>query len=74
VLFLGTGVLGGMFGDPSALPGPLADIGRVLPFGATVQVLGAAWRGVPPELAPVLGLAATAVVAGLGAVRWFRWE
>ncbi|ALE74263.1 hypothetical protein AD006_24390 [Pseudonocardia sp. EC080610-09] len=74
VLFLGTGVLGGMFGDPSALPGPLADIGRVLPFGATVQVLGAAWRGVPPELAPVLGMVATAVVAGLGAVRWFRWQ
>jgi ABC-2 type transport system permease protein len=74
VLFLGTGVLGGMFGDPSALPGPLADIGRVLPFGATVQVLGAAWRGATPELAPVLGLVATAVVAGLGAARWFRWE
>ncbi|ANY08525.1 ABC transporter permease [Pseudonocardia sp. HH130630-07] len=74
VLFLGTGALGGMFGDPAALPGPLADAGRVLPFGATVQLLGAAWQGVPPGVAPVLGLLGTAVLAGLGAVRWFRWD
>lgn len=74
VLFLGSGALGGMFGDVSVLPGPLAEIGRVLPFGATVHVLGAAWRGVGPEPAPVLGIAVTAVLAGLGAARWFRWE
>ncbi|MEV1292473.1 ABC transporter permease [Pseudonocardia sp. NPDC049635] len=73
VIFLGTGAVGGMFGDPSALPGPLAEIGKVLPFGATVQVLGAAWRGVPPELGSVLGLAVTALVAAAGAARWFRW-
>lgn len=73
VLFLGTGALGGMFGDPTALPGPLPDVGRVLPFGATVHVLGAAWRGSPPDLGPVLGLAVTAVAGALVAARWFRW-
>ncbi|MEU6698927.1 ABC transporter permease [Pseudonocardia sp. NPDC046786] len=73
VIFLGTGAVGGMFGDPNALPGPLAEIGKVLPFGATVEVLGTAWRGVPPDLGAVAGLAVTAVVAAAGAARWFRW-
>ncbi|MEQ3554285.1 ABC transporter permease [Pseudonocardia nematodicida] len=74
VLFLGTGALGGMFGDPTALPGPLAEVGQVLPFGATVHVLSAAWLGATPELAPVLGLVVTTVLASVAAARWFRWE
>ncbi|OSY38535.1 ABC-2 type transporter [Pseudonocardia autotrophica] len=74
VIFLGTGALGGMFGDPNALPGSLKEIGKVLPFGATVEMLGTAWRGVPPQLGSVLGLVIVALVGAIGAARWFRWE
>ncbi|MEJ8279911.1 ABC transporter permease [Pseudonocardia spirodelae] len=73
VLFFGTGMLGGMFGDPRALPGPLAGIGRVLPYGATAEVLGTAWRGVAPDPGAVAGLAVTVLVGAGVAVRFFRW-
>src|SRR5690606_35700941 len=72
--FLGLGALGGMFGGRDSLPGPLAEIGALLPFGAGVDALAAAWAGQPPPgqaLAALVG----AVVVGTG-VAWalFRGE
>jgi ABC-2 type transport system permease protein len=45
--FLGIGALGGMFGGRDSLPGPLAEVGAHLPFGAGVDALAAAWAGQP---------------------------
>jgi ABC-2 type transport system permease protein len=74
VLFLGTAAVGGLFGGLQNLPAALADIGSVLPFGATVEALGAAWAGVTVPVSAVVGLVVTTVVSGALAVLWFRWE
>lgn len=71
ILFLGLGALGGMFGGLQSLPEPLTDW---LPFGASVQALGAGWAGQSIEAAHLISLGVTAV-AGSGVAAWlFRWE
>lgn len=74
VAFFALGALGGLFGGMAALPEPLATVGEVLPFGATVQALSAAWVGVPIEPAQLLGLGAAALVGGAVGAVCFRWE
>lgn len=70
--FLLLGATGGMFGG--SLPEPIARIGAHLPFGASVEALGAAWAGQPISAAPLLSLA-LAVVLGVTIAAWlFRWE
>ncbi|MDT9595085.1 ABC transporter permease [Nocardioides zeae] len=74
VLFFALGTLGGMFGSTDVLPDVLARIGEVLPFGATVAALAAASGETALPVAPMVGLAVTAVVAA-GAATWtFRWD
>ena len=73
-VFLALGATGGMFGGPGALPEPVRQIGGVLPFGAAVEALGAAWAGAPVPPGALIGLGA-AVVAGAGiASLLFRWD
>src|SRR5699024_2252785 len=43
--FLGLGATGGMFGSRDALPGPVAEVGAHLPFGAGMGALAAAGAG-----------------------------
>ncbi len=67
-----------MVGGPRRPPGLLAEIGRTLPCGATAELLGTAWRGVPPDTGAVVGLVVAVLVGVLvgvvGAVRLFRWD
>ncbi|MEQ4302572.1 ABC transporter permease [Plantactinospora sp. B6F1] len=74
VAFFVLGALGGMFGGRQALPGPLAEIGGWLPFGAAVEAVSSAWAGTPVEAAQLLGLGATVMVGTLLSAAFFRWE
>jgi len=74
VTFFGLGALGGMFGGSSSLPGPVATVGERLPFGASVQALGAAWVGSPVEPAHLISLGAVTVAGVVVAALFFRWD
>jgi ABC-2 type transport system permease protein len=74
VVFLGTAAVGGLFGGLANLPEPVATVGTLLPFGATVEALGAAWGGYPVPTSAVVGLAVTTGAGGLLAAARFRWE
>ncbi|WP_435736355.1 ABC transporter permease [Cellulosimicrobium sp. PMB13] len=73
VVFFAFGATGGMFGDVSNLPEPVARVGEALPFGASVQALGDAWAGQPVEASHLVALGGTVVVCSLVAARFFRW-
>jgi ABC-2 type transport system permease protein len=64
--------LGGVYLPRVFLPELLVRIGEFTPPG--VQGLQDAWMGTAPQLAPILGMAAVAIVIGTVAVRRFRWE
>ncbi|MDZ7932443.1 MAG: ABC transporter permease [Rhodococcus sp. (in: high G+C Gram-positive bacteria)] len=73
-LFLVLGATGGLFGPVADLPEPVAAVGEVLPFGATVTALGSAWAGTPVDIGGPIGLV-VAVIAGTAcAIRLFRWS
>lgn len=74
VTFFALGALGGMFGGTDALPGWLADVGEVLPFGATVDALGHAWVGDPVGMANILSLAGCALIGIVVSAATFRWD
>ena len=56
------------------MPAVLRDIANWTPLGASVQALQDSMRGVFPSASLLLALAAWAVVFGVLAVRFFRWE
>lgn len=72
--FLGLGALGGMFGGRDSLPEPLAEFGALLPFGAGVDALAAAWAGQPLPGQSLVALAGAVVVGTVVAGALFRWE
>ena len=72
--FLGLGALGGMFGGRDSLPGPLAELGALLPFGAGVDALAAAWAGQPLPGQALAALVGAVVVGTVVAGALFRWE
>lgn len=74
VAFLGLGALGGMFGGAQSLPEPVAAVGAVLPFGAAVEGLGAAWVGAPVDPLQWGSLATTVIVGLVVSALLFRWE
>ncbi|GAB3114363.1 ABC transporter permease [Janibacter alkaliphilus] len=74
VTFFAIMALGGGFGSRDALPDRLAEIGGYLPFGAGIDVIGAAWVGTVPDGDQLLALAVTGVVGLLVGVRLFRWQ
>ncbi|NLE97351.1 MAG: ABC transporter permease [Propionibacterium sp.] len=73
-LFFAIGALGGMFGGTGNLPEALETVGEWLPFGATVQALGAAWAGAAIDSVHVISLAVSAVVGIAVAAVAFRWD
>ena len=56
------------------MPPVLRDIANWTPLGASVQALQDSMRGVFPSASLLLALAAWAVVFGVLAVRFYRWE
>jgi len=74
VAFFIVGALGGMFGGRQALPGPLAEVGGWLPFGAAVDALSAAWAGAAIHVGHLLSLGVTVAVGVVIAALLFRWE
>ncbi|WP_454043478.1 ABC transporter permease [Cellulosimicrobium sp. Marseille-Q8652] len=73
VVFFAFGATGGMFGDVSDLPEPVARVGELLPFGASVQALGDAWAGQPVEASHLVALGGAVAVCSVVAARFFRW-
>lgn len=74
IAFFAVGALGGMFGGRDALPEPLARIGELLPFGAAIDALGAAWVGATPPLEALISMGATVVLGTVVASALFRWS
>ena len=64
--------LGGVYLPRWLLPEFLVRLGEFTPPG--VQALTDAWLGMPPQILPLVGLAAITAVAGWVAARSFRWE
>jgi ABC-2 type transport system permease protein len=74
VAFFAFGALGGLFGGRDALPDALATLGGLLPFGATVEALSAAWAGVAIDPAHPLSLAVAVAAGAAVSVAFFRWD
>ncbi|MCW4352388.1 ABC transporter permease [Hoyosella sp. YIM 151337] len=74
IAFFAIGALGGLFGGPGSLPDGLARVGEHLPFGATMQALGAAWAGSGIDPAHLVSLGAAVLVGGIVAAALFRWD
>lgn len=64
----------GLFVPRPQLPAVLRDIGDWTPFGATVHALQDSMLGTFPSAQLLLVLAGWALVFGVLAVRFFRWE
>jgi ABC-2 type transport system permease protein len=65
---------GGMFLPIPTMPATLRHISHATPMGAAVTALQDAAQGHWPHWLSLLTLFGYAVVAGLAAIRWFRWE
>jgi ABC-2 type transport system permease protein len=72
LLFVLAMFLSGVYLPKFLLPDWLLRISDFVPPGA--GVLWETWVGSGPELAPLLVMAGTALVATAGAARFFRWE
>jgi ABC-2 type transport system permease protein len=64
----------GLWLPRALMPGALLDISNYTPLGAMVQAVQASMKTGFPPVAPLLVLAAYAVVFGYLARRFFRWE
>ncbi|MCK2244292.1 MULTISPECIES: ABC transporter permease [unclassified Crossiella] len=65
--------LAGFWMPWEAMPDWLAAIGRHSPLGATLQTVVTSWMGGAPAVGQLLALGVFALVAGVTAVRLFRW-
>ena len=64
----------GLWWPRELMPGALQAVSTATPLGAAVQAMQDSMQGQFPPAAPLLVLAAYAVVFGLLASRFFRWE
>jgi ABC-2 type transport system permease protein len=64
----------GLFFPRAEMPKPLLDASNFTPLGAAVQAIQSALLNGFPPIAPLLVMAAYAVIFGALAVRFFRWE
>ncbi|MCP4966969.1 MAG: ABC transporter permease [bacterium] len=56
------------------MPQGIQTISSYTPAGAAVQALSDSWAGTVPEMSSLFVMAVYVVVAGLLAVRLFRWD
>ncbi|OFE17135.1 ABC transporter [Humibacillus sp. DSM 29435] len=73
VVFFGIGAAGGLFGPTDVLPDAVARVGEILPFGAGIQGLQAAWLDEPVPVRSVTGLLVTTLLTSVLSARLFRW-
>jgi ABC-2 type transport system permease protein len=73
-LFFPSMFLAGVYVPREALPTALQHVSDVTPLGAALQSFRTAWSGDLPRPLHLVTMAAYAVVAGLAAARFFRWE
>jgi ABC-2 type transport system permease protein len=66
--------LGGLFLPIQTMPPALRHVSRLSPLGAAVTAMQDAGNGHWPNGTSLVALTAWAVVAGLAAARFFRWE
>ena len=64
----------GLFFPRAEMPKALLDVSNFTPLGAAVQAIQSALLNGFPPIAPLLVMAAYAVIFGALAVRFFRWE
>lgn len=74
LLFVPMLFFAGLYYPRQGMAPVLRDIGDWTPLGASVQALGDSMRGAFPTAQSLLVLAGWAVVFGVLAVRFFRWE
>jgi ABC-2 type transport system permease protein len=74
VIFFPLMFLAGLWWPRELMPGALQAISGVSPLGATVEAIQDSMQGRFPPAVPLLVLTAYAVVFGVLARRWFRWE
>jgi ABC-2 type transport system permease protein len=66
--------LAGLFLPRAEMPRALLDVSNFSPLGAAVQAIQSALLSGFPPIAPLLVLPVYAIVFGILAVRFFRWE
>jgi len=64
----------GVYIPLEVMPDTIGTISRYTPAGAAVESLADSWMATGPEASSLLVMAAYAAVAGLLAVRFFRWQ
>ncbi|WP_158891214.1 ABC transporter permease [Amycolatopsis anabasis] len=74
VLFFPMLALGGVWVPKEKLPAFLQGVADVLPLGATLNSLRAAWAGNDPRLLQLIALGVCLAVCGSLAARFFRWS
>lgn len=74
VLFFALGAMGGLFGGTAALPDFLSGVSSWLPFGASVEALGAVWVGADVSAANIVSMVVTTVVGVSVSAMLFRWD
>jgi ABC-2 type transport system permease protein len=74
LLYFPLAFLGGLMQPKEAMPELLATIGEFTPLGAFRQAISEAWTGVAVQPMPLAIMGAYALLVGLAAVRFFRWE
>ncbi|UQS24195.1 ABC transporter permease [Amycolatopsis thermalba] len=73
-LFFPMLALGGVWVPKEDLPAVLQDVADVLPLGATLNALRAAWTGGWPQPLQLISMAVFALVCAGVAARVFRWN
>jgi ABC-2 type transport system permease protein len=64
----------GVYFPRDAMPEGLRTVSDLTPIGAGVQALQDTWAGSAPAVSSLIVMAAYALIAGLAAARFFRWE
>ncbi|WP_198425642.1 MULTISPECIES: ABC transporter permease [Microbacterium] len=74
LLFFPLAYLAGLLQPVALMPATMVRIGEFTPLGAFRQALHQVWTGASLDLAPLVLMAAYAVVLSLVAAKLFRWE
>lgn len=74
LLYFPMAFLGGVTVPREQMPTLLARVGDWTPLGALRQSIADSWAGTPPQPLHLLIMATFAVIVGVTAAKFFRWE